>query len=488
MLSIYAALLRDAAEAPEKTAVSDDAASLTRRAFVARISGLAHALPESARVIGLLAPNGVDWAAAQLACAFAGTTLVPLPTFFSAAQLAHVVRNAAVDHVWSAESMLGRVAQAGLPVIPLRPRDEAREIACRDGFQQIIYTSGTTGQPKGVRHGARQIAWSTQALAKATAASEQDCYLSVLPLAMLLETICAVFIPALVGGNVHFAAALSEAVGRGAPSGLADVFDQVNPTACVLVPNLLRVWIGELARSGKRAPHRLRFVAVGGAPVPTATAEAAWRVGVPIYEGYGLSECCSVVTLNRIGERRPGVVGRPLDGLDVRIVNGEIVVDGPSVTSGYVGGVEHVGPWWTGDLGAIDEDGCLRVLGRKDNVIIASSGRNISPEWIETMFLADPRIAQCALVEDGDGALAVVFIPSLVGAEWFACASQDDVAELTRRACVEAPDYAMPARHIVVPLGEALAAQLLTANGRIRRKEAAAFARAKAKAPAANDA
>ena len=75
MLSIYAALLRDAAEAPEKTAVSDDAASLTRRAFVARISGLAHALPESARVIGLLAPNGVDWAAAQLACAFAGKEL-----------------------------------------------------------------------------------------------------------------------------------------------------------------------------------------------------------------------------------------------------------------------------------------------------------------------------------------------------------------------------------------------------------------------------
>ena len=488
MLSIYAALLRDAAESPRKTAVSDDATSLTRCAFVARIFALARALPESARVIGLLAPNGVDWAAAQLACAFAGKTLVPLPTFFSAAQLAHVVRNAAVDHVWSAESMLGRVAQAGLPVIALRPRDEAREIACGDGFQQIIYTSGTTGQPKGVRHGARQIAWSTQALAKATAASEQDCYLSVLPLAMLLETICAVFIPALVGGNVHFASALSEAVGRGAPSGLADAFDQINPTASVLVPNLLRAWIDELARGGKRAPRRLRFVAVGGAPVPTATAEAAWRVGVPVYEGYGLSECCSVVALNRIGERRPGAVGRPLDGLEVRIVDSEIVVDGPSVTSGYVGGAEHVGPWRTGDLGSIDEDGRLRVLGRKDNVIVASSGRNISPEWIETMLLADPRIVQCALVEDGDGALAVVLIPSLVGAVWFARASQDDVAELTRRACAEAPDYARPARHIVAPLGEALAAQLLTANGRIRRKEAAAFARANARAPAANDA
>jgi long-subunit acyl-CoA synthetase (AMP-forming) len=488
MRSIHAALLRHAAEAPERPAVSDEAASLTRRAFAARVSGLARALPGDARAIGLLAPNGVDWAAAQLACAFVGKTLVPLPTFFSAAQLAHVVQDAAVDHVWAAESMLGRVAGAGLPLVPLRPRDEAREVACGDGFQQIIYTSGTTGQPKGVRHGARQIAWSTQALAGATAASEQDCYLSVLPLAMLLETICAVFIPALVGGNVHFAAALSEAVGRGAPSGLADVFDQVNPTASVLVPNLLRAWIGELARSGKRAPRRLRFIAVGGAPVPAATAEAAWRMGVPVYEGYGLSECCSVVALNRIGERRPGAVGRPLDGLDVRIVNGEIVVDGPSVTSGYVGGAEHIGPWRTGDLGAIDESGCLRVLGREDNVIVASSGRNISPEWIETMFLADPRIAQCALVEDGDGALAVVFIPSLAGAEWFARASQDDVAELTRRACAEAPDYAKPARHIVAPLGEALAAQLLTANGRVRRKEAAAFARANAKTPEATGA
>ncbi len=486
MLSIYAALLRDAATAPEKTAVSDDAASLTRRAFVARVFGLARALPDSARVIGLLAPNGVDWAAAQLACAFAGKTLAPLPTFFSAAQLAHVVRDAAVDHVWSAESMLGRVAQAGLPVIALRPRDEATAIACGDGFQQIIYTSGTTGRPKGVRHAARQIAWSTQALAKATAASGQDRYLSVLPLAMLLETICAVFIPALVGGNVHFASALSEAVGRGAPSGLADAFDQINPTASVLVPNLLRAWLGELARSGRRAPQRLRFVAVGGAPVPTATAEAAWRMGVPVYEGYGLSECCSVVALSRIGERRSGTVGRPLDGLDVRIVDGEIVVDGPSVTSGYVGGVEHVGPWRTGDLGAIEEDGGLRVLGRKDNVLVASSGRSISPEWIETMLLADPRIGQCALVEDGDGALAVVFVPSLVGADWFARASPDDVAELTRRACAEAPDYAKPARHIVAPLGEALAAQILTANRRIRRREAAAFARANAPAPAAN--
>jgi long-subunit acyl-CoA synthetase (AMP-forming) len=486
MQSIHAALLRDATETSGKIAVSDDAASLTRRAFVARICGLAGALPASARVIGLLAPNGVDWAAAQLACAFAGKTLVPLPTFFSAAQLAHVVRDAAVDHVWAAESTLGRVAEAGLPVIALRPRDEASEVACGDGFQQIIYTSGTTGQPKGVRHGARQIAWSTQALAKATAASDQDCYLSVLPLAMLLETICAVFIPSLVGGTVHFATALSEAVGRGAPSGLADAFDQINPTASVLVPNLLRAWIGELARSGKRAPRRLRFLAVGGASVPAATAEAAWRMGVPVYEGYGLSECCSVVALNRIGERRPGAVGRPLDGLDVRIVDSEIVVDGPSVTAGYVGGAEHVGPWRTGDLGSIDEDGCLRVLGRKDNVIVASSGRNISPEWIETMLLADPRIAQCALVEDDDGALTVVFIPSLVGAEWFARASQDDVAELTRRACTEAPDYAKPARHIAVSLGEAVAAQLLTANGRVRRKEAAAFARANAKAPVAN--
>jgi long-subunit acyl-CoA synthetase (AMP-forming) len=397
-------------------------------------------------------------------------------------QLWHIVRDASVEIILAADTMMSRVAQSGVTTLPLRAARDSAPIDLIEGFQQIIYTSGTTGQPKGVRHGARQIAWSMQALTSATGANEQDSYLSVLPLPLLLETICAIFIPTLVGGSVHFATEMSEAVGRGAISGLADVIAAHNPTATVIVPELLRVWIAELTRNSARAPSRLRFVAVGGAPVPTPTADVAWSLGIPVHEGYGLSECCSVVSLNRIGERVRGTVGRPLEGLDVRIANGEIVVDGPTLTDGYVGRSSHTGPWRTGDLGSIETDGSLRVLGRKDNVLVTSLGRNVSPEWIETMLLADPRVALCSLVDIGEADLAVMLVPSPLGVDWFAKAKADEVANLVQRNCVDAPDYATPKRCFVVPLREALDAQLLTANGRLRRKPITEFTRAKAMA------
>lgn len=476
MRACLAALRRHASEGPDKAAVSDGFEALTRREFLARISALAAVLPPATRSVGLLAPNGVNWAAAQLACAFAGKTLTPLPTFFSAAQLAHVVRDASIDLIWAAEPLIPRLAQSGVAVLPLAsPTVRGGEIEAADGFQQIVYTSGTTGQPKGVRHGARQMSWSAEALAAATGASESDSYLSVLPLPLLLETICAIFVPALVGGAVHFATEFSEAIARGEAAGLSRVFDERRPSASVLVPELLRIWVAELSREGRRAPDSLRFIAVGGAPVPLAIADAAWRLGIPVHEGYGLSECCSVVAVNRVGERSRETVGRPLEGLQVRIVDGEIVVDGPTVTDGYVGRTPHAGAWRTGDLGSIDAEGRLRVHGRRDNVLVTSMGRNVSPEWIETMLLADPRIAQCALVDGGEGELAIVLMPSRLGADWFAAAVTSDVAQLVERCCEEAPAYATPRSHLVVPLDVAAKAQLLTANGRVRRKEVAAF-------------
>jgi len=146
--------------------------------------------------------------------------------------------------------------------------------------------------------------------------------------------------------------------------------------------------------------------------VPLQVAEMAWQLGIPVHEGYGLSECCSVVAVNRPGERCSGTVGRPLNGLDVSIVSGEIVVDGPSITDGYLGQDPAQRPWRTGDLGAIDQDGFLTIHGRKDNLIVTSFGRNISPEWIETMLLGDLRIAFCAVVGHGEPYLTVVIIPS----------------------------------------------------------------------------
>ena len=213
--------------------------------------------------------------------------------------------------------------------------------------------------------------------------------------------------------------------------------------------------------------------------MPHQVASAAWELGIPVHEGYGLSECCSVVSLNRLGDRRPDTVGRPLSGLDVSIEDEEIVVNGPSITDGYLGQGPAERPWRTGDLGAFDSEGFLKIRGRKDSLIVTSYGRNISPEWIETMLLGDLRIAFCAVVGHGEPHLSAAIVPSGPGESWFAHASHDEVLRLISDCCSGAPEYAVPRAVVVTSLQEAIDNQLLT-NGRPARPQIAKFVAAKA--------
>jgi acyl-CoA synthetase (AMP-forming)/AMP-acid ligase II len=289
----------------------------------------------------------------------------------------------------------------------------------------------------------------------------------------------------MLGASVHFDTALAEQIGRGDAKGISRAFDLKQPTTSVVVPQLLRLWVGELQAGGNRAPSSLRFVAVGGAPVPQQVAEQAWTLGIPVHEGYGLSECCSVVAVNQPGERRPDTVGRPLNGLNVSIDDGEILVDGPSITDGYLGQGPAQKPWRTGDLGAIDQDGFLRIHGRKDSLIVTSFGRNISPEWIETMLLGDLRVAFCAVVGHGEPHLTAVIVPSGPGEAWFSNATHDDVLGLISACCSGAPEYAVPRAFVILSFQEAIGNQLLT-NGRPARKQIEKFVAAKAPAPPAS--
>jgi len=288
----------------------------------------------------------------------------------------------------------------------------------------------------------------------------------------------------MLGAYVHFDTALAEQVGRGDAKGISRAFDLKQPTTSVVVPQLLKQWVGELLAGSNRAPSSLRFVAVGGAPVPQQVAEKAWQLGIPVHEGYGLSECCSVVAVNRPGERRPDTVGRPLSGLNVSIDDGEIVVNGPSVTDGYLGQGPAQKPWRTGDLGAVDQDGFLRINGRKDSLIVTSFGRNVSPEWIETMLLGDQRVAFCAVVGHGEPYLTAVIVPSGPGEDWFANATYSDVLSLISNRCSGAPEYAVPRAFVVTSFQEAVSDQLLT-NGRPARREIEKFVAAKAPPPLA---
>ena len=479
MRKLFDAMSRHAVVAGDKVAVSDSERIIHRGELLAKVIGLAYDLEAQSGTIGILAPNSIDWVIAQLACALAGKIAVPLPTFFSPAQLGHIVRSASVGLILATDRTKPLTLESGVATSLIG--DHAAGTGLPDpsgGFGQIIYTSGSTGQPKGVRHESGQIAWSAAALARATGATADDTYLSVLPLPLLLETICSIFIPAMLGAYVHFDTALAEQVGRGDAKGISRAFELNEPTASVVVPQLLKQWVGELHTAGGRAPDSLRFVAVGGAPVPRQVADKAWELGIPVHEGYGLSECCSVVALNRPGERCTDTVGRPLNELDVSIDNGEIVVDGPSITDGYLGQGPASRPWRTGDLGTIDRNGFLTIHGRKDSLIVTSYGRNISPEWIETMLLGDLRIAFCAVVGHGEPYLTAIIIPSRAGEGWFANANYADVSGFVSDCCSDAPEYAVPRACLVVSLEEAINNQLLS-NGRPARKQIEKFVAAK---------
>jgi len=472
MRNVFEALARNASSGPKRIVASDPVSSLTAPELAARVMTLARDLEGGARVVGLYGGNSVDWMVGLLGALLAGKTVVPLATFFSTGQLAHVLDNAGVGEVIAPNNDFDSAQALGRPVRLVPTSGSAHEWPSPQAFGSlVIYTSGSTGSPKGVVIGPDQLDWSAAALAEATSACTRDFHLSVLPLPLLLETICAILVPTLVGASTCFETQLTQSFATGSVRGIAAAFEARRPTTTVLVPQLLAQWAAELTATNAAAPTSLRFVAVGGAPVPEALSRTARDLGIPAFEGYGLSECSSVVAVNTPGAYKPGTVGRPLAGLTVSIEDGEIVVDGPPVMSGYLAKCPVFGRWRTGDLGSLDADGYLTVHGRKDNLIVTALGRNVSPEWIETMLLGDPRIALCCVTGHGREHLTALLVPSRQGGRWFATASRTDVLQMLTKACGEAPSYAVPKDFVLASAEQIKSFDLLTANGRFRRTE-----------------
>jgi long-chain acyl-CoA synthetase len=472
MGEILSALQAGTRYRPGVSVMSDDHAVVTTGDLIARVTGLAQVLRDRPQRIGLLGANGTEWAVAQLAAWTAGKTVVPMPVFFSRLQLEHVLRDAGIGHVIATSEAVGLAATLGVGVTPASERGSETFPKSSEGAGVIVYTSGSNGRPKGVQLGLEQIDWQARALAAAIEASPGDSYLSVLPLALLLETIAAICVPVLVGARTHFVASVAESVGLGRPSGLQKAFERWRPTTSVLMPQLLSGWIAELEAGGKRAPDSLRFVAVGGAHVPEVVAARAWDLGIPVHEGYGLTECCSVVAVNRPGRRKAGTVGQPLPGLDVAIESGEVIVRGPTVMNGYLRGGPLTGAWRTGDLGSFAQDGFLVVTGRKDTLLITASGRNVSPEWVEAIVMSDPRVAACIALGHGMNHVSVLIVPSALGERWLMESPRAHVLLWLERTCIDAPVYAVPKDFVICPAIQARRLGLLTSSGRLVRDAA----------------
>lgn len=457
--------------------VTDGSGSvLDGHALFAQADELAVRIREAGgRTVGLLADNGPPWIVADLACSLADCCIVPLPLFFSDEQLLHVVRSAGInllltDRSARAARILGDALQPVLPdphcPLAMHAVAECGNVRLPAGTRKVTFTSGTTGAPKGVCLSAAHQLQVARSLVEATGL-ERPKHLCLLPQSMLLENIAGVYAPLLAGGTVVAPALSSVGFDGSAQLDIVcflECIGSVQPDSVILVPETLGVLVAAAER-GWQAPASLRFVAVGGGKVSPSMLERADRVGLPVYEGYGLSECGSVVALNRPGSRLAGSVGEVLAHTAVATEDDEVVVAGAS----FLGYVNEPSSWYptrveTGDLGRIDDAGRLWIDGRRKNVLITSYGRNVSPEWVESELLASGELSQAFVFGDAQPGCVALVHPRNE-------ATSDGVIECAIAAAnARLPGYARITQWY--RLGRALDARsgLLTENGRPKRE------------------
>jgi long-chain acyl-CoA synthetase len=354
----------------------------------------------------------------------------------------------------------GLVALQDLVLPPARRWPEAPAIG-GDDLASLIYTSGTTGEPKGVMLSHRNFISQVNTVRPLYPITERDICMSFLPLSHVFErTVDYVFFDR--GSQINYVESIERV-----PTQLTEI----RPTIMVSVPRLyersyikiiskvrqeggakrrlfewaLRVgrevrgaeWRGERASAFARGQFavarsrvfskvldrlggRLRFTISGGAPLAREVAEFFDIVGLPILQGYGLTETAPVIAANRLEANRIGSVGQVFPGVEVRIAaDGEILARGPNIMLGYWEKPQATaevidGDGWlhTGDVGYIDGEGYLFITDRKKDIIVTSGGKNVAPQPIEGRLGATPYIAQAVLIGDKFPYLTALVVPN----------------------------------------------------------------------------
>ena len=343
-------------------------------------------------------------------------------------------------------------------------RDATRQVQPGD-LATIIYTSGTTGEPKGVMLTHAALVANMRAGADALDVHQEDVALSFLPLSHAFERMVG-YIYLLRGVTVVFAESF-DTIGRDAAlvrptvfTGVPRVYEKMHgrilekgrsasPAKAALFRWAMNVAMarGRAMLAGRRPSPllslqaaladrlvfakvrdgvggRLRYLVSGSAPLGVSLAEFFHGVGLPIIEGYGLTETAPILTVNPPDAPRRGTVGKPLPEVELRIAtDGEILARGPNLMTGYynkpdaTADVIKDGWFHTGDIGSIDADGYLSITDRKKDLLVTSGGKKIAPQPIENILKQSPLIAEAVVLGDRRKYAAVLIVPEFAALE-----------------------------------------------------------------------
>ena len=503
-------------------------------------TGLVAAGVERGEHIVLLAKNRPEWYVASLAVIAAGAVVVPLDTGITSAVLAHTLRDSAARWIFTTTDYLNRIAQLDLPSPPrallldVAPEDSrgwrALQAPAPAALPRVapgdpavlFYTSGTTGVPKGVPLTHRNLAFQVDSLLKLGIVTSADSALQPLPMYHVYPfTIGGLLIMAL-GSYIVLPGGMTgpqvmHAIQQGKPTAIVGVprlyravYDgiEAQATRSALLGRIFRLGMGLslwlqrrtgrhvgrvlLSRVHKRVGPHLRLLASGGSALDPALAEKLEGVGWEVAIGYGLTETSPLLTAKLPGPRKPGSVGKPLPGIEIRIdtsvssvdgaaaetdgatpPQGEVLAHGPSVFSGYRNLPEQTAAaftpdgWFrTGDLGYLDADGYLYITGRANTLLVLEGGKKIQPDVLEDVYAQHPVIQEAGILK-AHSQLAAVIVPEMSEVmRW----TNGDV-DLAVRQAVKELSQQLPTHQRVTDYVTSLEPLPKTNLGKIRRQQ-----------------
>jgi acyl-CoA synthetase (AMP-forming)/AMP-acid ligase II len=420
---------RRAAANPHGLAVSDRSGSLTNNELLEAVLAATRQLAANGigagDVVALKLPNQVEFVVLLFAAWRLGATITPVNPSLTEEEVGRQLKDSGARLLIVDRDGLESDLTPTLSVGQIYRHEgiDPTPHADPSGLALLIYTSGTTGTPKGVMLDHANLDAMTAMGREALQLGPADRCLLILPLFHVNGIVVSVLTPLLAGASVVIA-------DRFNPTTFFTTLERERPTYFSAVPTIYSM-LAALPDDEQPDTSSVRFAVCGAAPAPAELlTRFEDRYNIPIVEGYGLSEATCGSTLNPVaGPRKAGTVGVPFPGQELRIVDGdghprptgaegEVEVRGPNVMRGYLGRPEDtaaviVNGWLrTGDVGHLDTDGYLTLVGRSKDMIIRG-GENIYPKEIEDVLASHPTVLEAAVIgvpDDTWGEIVVAYV------------------------------------------------------------------------------